>query len=295
MGITETFAAEVGPDGPVTVVGGRTQWDVGGEPDGEAKEVTAPAGIYEYDPAEMTVRCGAGTTVAELQAELGEAGQMVPFDPVTPEAATVGGLLSVGQSGLRRLRYGPMRDLLLQVIFVNAEGELVKAGGPTVKNVSGFDLCRLLVGAIGTLGLFAEVILRCYPLPERSQWFVSDADPFALHDRLYRPSTILWDGATTWVLLEGHPDDVAAQAELGELGPGNGQPALPTGGRESLRPRDLPSVTGEFVAEVGVGVVHRPNPVSAPPQPQTTALQHRIKAAFDPSGRLNPGRTVIPA
>jgi FAD/FMN-containing dehydrogenase len=75
-----------------------------------------------------------------------------------------------------------------------------------------------------------------------------------------------------------------------------GPPPLPTGGRESLRPSVLPSLTGEFVAEVGVGVVHRPHAVAAPvPHPSTMELQRRIKALFDPTGRLNPGRSVLGA
>jgi NAD dependent epimerase/dehydratase family enzyme len=83
---------------------------------------------------------------------------MVPLDPVDPERATVGGVLAVGESGIRRLRYGPVRDTVLEVRFVNAAGKVVKAGGPVVKNVTGYDLCRLLVGSVGTLGFLAEVV-----------------------------------------------------------------------------------------------------------------------------------------
>ncbi len=234
------FAEEIGAEGPVTVVGGRTQWDVGGAVDAGAREVRAPAGIAEFEPAEMTVRCGAGTTVAELDAALSEHGQCVALPAW--EGATVGGVLAVGQSGLRRLRLGPVRDVLLQGRYVSAEGRVVKGGGATVKNVSGFDLCRLLVGSLGTLGFLGEVILRCRPLPAASRWFAGEAEPLSLLHALHQPSSILWDGTTTWLLLEGHPEDVKAQAAVAGLPEVDGPPALPTGGRRSLPPARGPTL-----------------------------------------------------
>jgi glycolate oxidase FAD binding subunit len=182
-----------------------------------------------------------------------------------------------------------VRDVLLEARYVSAEGRLVKAGGPTVKNVSGFDLCRLLVGSLGTIGLLGEVRLRVRPRPARSQWHAGEADPFALRRALHRPTSILWDGTTTWVLLEGHPVDVDDQARLAGLAPVDGPPPVPTEGRRSLRASELRALTGEFVAEVGVGIVHLPFPV-VPPEPANPDLHGRIKAAFDPTGRLNPGR-----
>ncbi|HEX2850198.1 MAG TPA: FAD-binding protein [Acidimicrobiales bacterium] len=294
------FAAEVGRQGPVAVVGARTQWHVGGPLDPAAREVRAPAGIVEYEPAEMVVRCGAGTSVAELAAALAGAGQMVPLDP-DDLRATVGGLLAVGHSGIRRLRFGPIRDTLLEATFVDAGGAVVTAGGPVVKNVTGYDLCRLLVGSLGTLGLLAEVVLRAQPRPPVSRWLRHDgADPFDTRRRLFRPSAVLWDGSTTWVLLEGNGGDVASEQR--SLGAGWSEvehgPSRPAGGRRSLRPsalRALPGElgAGEFLAEIGVGTVHVTREVPpGSPDPSTRHLHEALRDVFDPERRLNPGRRV---
>ena len=101
-----------------------------------------------------------------------------------------------------------------------------------MKNVSGFDVCRLLVGSRGTLGFLGEVILRTRPIAPHSQWFTRPcADPWAMFAALYRPVSVLWDGSTTWVLLEGHALDVAEQAAAASLDGGRRPPAAPDGSR----------------------------------------------------------------
>jgi glycolate oxidase FAD binding subunit len=216
-------------------------------------------------------------------------------------------VIAVGRSGILRLGHGPLRDCVLQARVVCADGHVLKAGGPTVKNVSGFDLCRLLVGSLGTLAFLGEVILRTRPLPAVRRWFAGAVDPFAVRACLYRPAAILWDGTTAWVCLEGHPVDVAEQAALvpglTEVG---GPPAVPDGGRLSVAPSALAELAsrgglaglagpdGRFLAEVGVGIVH----LDEPPAPRevdaaTGRLHQRLKAAFDPGGRLNPGRSPL--
>ena len=104
-----------------------------------------------------------------LQDRLAEAGQWLALDPPTqPDGATLGGLLSTGESGPRRLRHGALRDLVIGVTLVLPDGTVAHAGGHVIKNVAGYDLSKLMYGPLGTLGLIAEVVLRLHPRPETS-------------------------------------------------------------------------------------------------------------------------------
>jgi FAD/FMN-containing dehydrogenase len=287
MDLTE-FEEEVDSTGPVTVAGLATR----GGPVPGVSTVMAPVGIDWIRPDEMIACCGAGTPVAELDDALAAVGQCVAIPPT----GTVGGALALGRSGLRRLGYGPLRDTVLQIRYVSAAGEVVKAGGPTVKNVTGFDLCRLLVGSRGTLGFFGEVILRTRPRPRFEQWFVSSDEPWAVAARLYRPTSVLWDGERTFVLLEGERRDVDDQAAHAGLTAADVPVEIPRGGRWSIPPSEVASLvgTGRFVVEIGVGVVHHERP--APRRtvdPAVRELHRRIKHQFDPAGRLNPGVSVL--
>ena len=298
------FADEVGgvDAGPVAVEGGRTQWELGGRSEPGTRLVRAPAGVVAFEPAEMTIQVRAGTTLDELDAALEPAGQRVALQG-RPRAATVGGVLCVGLSGPTRLGHGHIRETLLQTRYVSSEGLLVTAGGPTVKNVTGFDLCRVLVGSYGTLGLLAEVTLRTRPRPQATAWLAGPADPADLFDRLYRPMSLLWDGETVWLHLEGYPEDVAVQTAIAleaGLQPMAGPPPLPTG-RHSVEPGVLRRFRPDraqrsgFVAEFGVGVVHGewPGPTQGTPDASVVTLNRRLKQLFDPTGRLNPGRDPL--
>lgn len=302
--VLAAFAAEVGVDGPVAAVGGRTRWERGGPLAPGAREVTAPTGIVAYTPAEMTVVVRAGTTVAELHDELGAHGQR---SALPERGGTVGGAVAVGENHLDRRARGTVAVGVLQVRYVSAEGRLITGGGPTVKNVTGFDVPRLMTGSLGTLGILAELILRTNPIPAVSRWLAADgADPFAVDAALLRPSAVLWDGSRTWVHLEGHEPDVAADAAtlagLGSFTEVEGPPELPPerwsvepgrlrGLGRSEAPAGLPQAP--YVASVGVGTVWaaQAQPVAEPPT-AIAAIARRLKDNFDPTGRLNPGRRV---
>ena len=264
----EAFAADVGAAGPVCVRGGGTRWNLGGEVAPGTREVRAPSGIVAFEPAEMTVRVRAGTPVAELHEALAAAAQRTSL-PERP-GSTVGGALMAGESSTARLGLGPVRDALLQARYVSAEGQLSSAGAATVKNVSGFDLCRLLVGSLGTLGLVGEALLRTLPVGEVERWARLDgADPQAVHSACPTAMSILWDGASVWVLLGGYgvdvDEDLARLAASGSAPPADvdGPPDLPPH-RWSCTPAEAASFAerahGPFVAEIGVGVVHACEP-----------------------------------
>jgi glycolate oxidase FAD binding subunit len=217
-------------------------------------------------------------------------------------AGTVGGALAVGENDVCVLGRGRVRDCVLQMRYVSAEGRVISCGGPTVKNVSGFDVVRLMVGALGTLGFIGEVILRTNPIPPVSTWMYSDdADAFAVPAATLKPSAILWDGERTWVELEGHSVDVRSQEEalasLGKWTVCEGPPELPPH-RWSLQPKDLRDAgrdaAGSFVACIGVGTVFAT--VAQPPRTmdaRLSELSQQVKREFDPAGRLNPGRSPV--
>jgi glycolate oxidase FAD binding subunit len=324
----DELAAAVQPADVVVPVGGRTHWEVGGPPP-VGTEVRAPSGIVEYDPAELTVTIGAGMAVGDLDDLLATAGQECPLDPRDPHA-TVGGVLAVGLSGPRRLRHGPLRNRLLEVHVVTGDGRRVKGGGRTVKNVSGYDVARLMVGSFGTLGVIAQVTLRCEPRPVQSVWLACDAPGAEVIRRAFRSSAVLVGPDSTLVLVEGYSDDVAAVSEA-LAATETTAPAFPEGGhrgRVSVAPtaiddlvRALRGLDVRWLAEAGIGTVHVATDradalrdarhaatdaggwmlreAGAPgldgfgvPLPNV-AIMRRIKAALDPGGSCNPGRLPL--
>jgi glycolate oxidase FAD binding subunit len=310
----------------IAPVGARTQWETGGPAPAAAQEVRAPAGIVAYEPADMTVTVGAGTTFAELDAELAPHGQEVSLDPRST-TATIGGILACGLSGVRRLRQGPLRDHVLEVRVLLADGRRVKGGGPTVKNVTGYDLPRLFVGSFGTLGVIEQVTLRCRPRPAVSQWFRAPAAA-----EFFRPAARLWSGGDTeFVLLEGAAVDVDAQRAGRD---DTDAPTLPEAahrGRISVAPGEVrkvgnvlngsPKSAVAWCAEMGVGTIHvaasdeagflharevahahggwmlresgAPDDDGYGQPLPNIEIMRRIKDAFDPEGRMNPGRLPL--
>ena len=125
--------------------------------------------VIDHAVGDLTVTVQAGIKFGELQTQLKKAGQFVAIDPSYEDRATVGGIVATGDSGALRHRYNSVRDMVLGVELVRADGERVKAGGRVVKNVAGYDLMKLLTGSYGTLGIMTQVTLRLYPLQESSQ------------------------------------------------------------------------------------------------------------------------------
>jgi len=149
-------------------VGGGTALALGAPPTGLDAVVRTErlTRIIEHAPADQVVIAEAGLTLAALQAELAAHGQRLALDPPRPDRATIGGLVATAGFGPLRARYGAIRDLIIGVTLVLADGTVARGGGKVVKNVAGFDLPKVACGSLGTLGLVAAAAFRLHPLPE---------------------------------------------------------------------------------------------------------------------------------
>jgi glycolate oxidase FAD binding subunit len=149
-------------------VGGGTDLDLGAAP-GKIDAVVRTgrlASVVEHAPSDQIVVAQAGLTLEELQRTLASHRQRLALDPPLPERKTVGGIIAANAYGPRRARFGSVRDLIIGISFVRADGTLARGGGKVVKNVAGFDLPKLMVGSLGTLGLITTATFRLHPLPE---------------------------------------------------------------------------------------------------------------------------------
>jgi glycolate oxidase FAD binding subunit len=127
--------------------------------------------LREHTWQDMTCTVDAGCTWAAVQSGLAQHGQYVALDPLWPERATVGGIVATNDSGVLRLRYGGLRDLIIGMTIVLADGTVARTGGKVVKNVAGYDLHKLMIGAFGTLGVITSVNFRLHSMPQCTQSF----------------------------------------------------------------------------------------------------------------------------
>jgi glycolate oxidase len=125
--------------------------------------------IVDLDSGNFTVQVEAGIVNSELQRQLAEHKFFFPLDPLYMESSTIGGELAANANGRRRVAYGTVRDLVLGITVVTPTGDIIHAGGKTIKNVAGIDLCKMFIGSWGTLGIITQAVLRLFPLPEVSK------------------------------------------------------------------------------------------------------------------------------
>ena len=220
------------------------------------------SGVIRFEPDELVVEVHAGTTMRELADILSEKGQRLRI----PAVGTVGGAVAERRNGPYPSDNNALPNIVLRIRAVDGAGRAFTAGGGTVKNVSGFDLVKVLVGSRGTLATITEVTLRTEPAPRASRWFEGTGPV----DALYRPALVARNQGRTIVNLEGHPDDVMEQFLLL-----NGFEEVQTPSPEQVSAFEpFHATSGEVAVE------------------STLAVCRRLKAAFDPSNVLAPERSL---
>lgn len=216
-----------------------------------------PAGVLAVEPEELLVNVRAGTSMDELAEVLKGHRQRLRV----PMVGFVGGAVASRRNGPYPVDNKAMPNIVLRVCAVDGEGRAFRAGGSTVKNVSGFDLLKVLVGSRGTLATITEVLFRTEPIPRSSRWFSGAGET----SQLYRPSLVTTLDGSTVVNLEGHPADVEEQAKL-------------LSGFDEIDP--IPD--HELMRAVGSSTQ---NDVI---DPVGLEICRRMKTAFDPHNRLAP-------
>jgi glycolate oxidase FAD binding subunit len=182
--------------------------------------------LREHTWQDMTCTVEAGCTWAAMQSALAQHGQFVALDPLWPEQATVGGIVATNDSGALRLRYGGLRDLIIGMTIVLADGTVAHTGGKVVKNVAGYDLHKLMIGAFGTLGVITSVNFRLHSIPRSRQSFTfssPSAEPLGawmlklLHEQLSMLAMQLRgaaDGFHLDIQLASLPEVLHTQADM---------------------------------------------------------------------------------
>ena len=142
-------------------------------------DISALNRIVQHNAADLTLVVEAGTTLAALRRALAKEGQFLALDAPLPQRATIGGILASGMSGPLKWHYGSARDLVIGMQVAQADGRLTRSGGQVVKNVSGYDMARLHVGGLGTLGVITEVSFKLTPMPRRESTLVAQFKSYA--------------------------------------------------------------------------------------------------------------------
>ncbi len=179
--------------------------------------------VVDYEAEDQVIVVEAGITLGELQAVLAEKKQRLAIDPFDGGAMTIGGMLATNAYGPSALRYGTLKDLIVGIEIVRADGAIARAGGKVVKNVAGFDVSKLMVGSLGTLGVITKATFRLHPLPEASRTLAFASAPaqvfpfvLALREAQLEPSAIVArladEVATIEIRFEGFGPGVAAQS-----------------------------------------------------------------------------------
>ena len=204
----------------LNVCGGNSKQHLGREPTGDPFDMSTYSGVVDYQPSELVITVRAGTTISDLQNALAEENQVLASEP--PEfggKATVGGTLACNLSGPSRPWQGSIRDHVLGVRIINGKAEHLRFGGQVMKNVAGYDVSRLMAGAMGTLGILTEVTLKVMPKPAATMTVCRPLDASgalrAMNDLSRAPLPIngaSWCDGNLYVRLAGPASVIAAAA-----------------------------------------------------------------------------------
>ena len=202
---------------PLQIIGGNTKAFYGRTPYGEPLNVSGHSGIVNYEPTELVITARGGTKLSEIESLLAENNQMLPFEPpYFGETATLGGTIACNLSGPRRPYAGAARDYVLGIKLLNGKGEILHFGGEVMKNVAGYDVSRLMAGAMGTMGVLLEVSLKVLPCSDDECTLIKELDErsalksIAHYSRKALPiSASLYDGNKLYIRLCGTSQSVA--------------------------------------------------------------------------------------
>lgn len=206
---------------PLQIVAGRSKDFLGHTVEGDLIDVSQHQGIINYEPTELVLTARSGTLLSDIEKTLAAQNQMLAFEPPHfSDNATLGGTISCNLSGPRRAYAGAARDYVLGTRLINGKGEDLHFGGEVMKNVAGYDVSRLVTGAMGTLGVLLEVSLKVLPLPEFETTLVQTVDAETalsnLHDWALQPlpiSASCFNGKQLMIRLSGTSAAVHAAAQ----------------------------------------------------------------------------------
>jgi FAD/FMN-containing dehydrogenase len=279
----------------------------------EGVDLRAMDRVLAHEPEDMTITVEAGITVKRLQEQAARSRQWLPMDPPHPESRSVGAMIAGNSSGSRRYGHGTIREHLIGLGVVLADGRLTRSGGRVVKNVAGYDLQKLFVGSDGTLGVIVEATFKLLPLPETERLVQASCETTAqagaliekvVESRLAptifdlhnlderRVSNLVLGFAGTREFVDAQVEQ-ARQFGIDRAVAGDFQAQFWSDPTAPWTHSVLPSRTVEFLsgmgeatwlAHAGNGVIHYRGGDARPPPVWPWALLRRIKLAFDPTG-----------
>lgn len=304
--LAERVKAAAASRTPLRIRGGGSKEFFGERLHGELLSTAGLGGITSYEPSELVVTVRAGTPLAELESVLAERGQCLPFEPPHfGPGATVGGMVAAGLSGPARASVGAVRDYVLGLTLLNGRGELLIFGGQVMKNVAGYDVSRLMVGAWGTLGLIVEVSLKVLPVAPAEATLKFELTQAQALERLnawggqplpLNASCWVEDGGVPTLYLRLRGAQAAVEAACGTLGGERQDNAAVAGDWAMCRDQRLPWFTERGARDLWRLSVPQTAPVLPLPEPPLVEWhggQRWVRAEAGSAAQLREGARAV--